>query len=850
MLDVRSDQTHAIPPRALLLGLSLITLAVCVASGVSLLDAPWIQGDEIIFIADNSDVTGAGRPEALWQRCIRIFSHTHEDLYQPFTILTYALEWAAWPPLWRVPGIRLTDVLIHCLNAILLWAALSRLLALFDVGAPIARLGVSWALSLLWAAHPMLVGAYAADMGRTHLLSSTFTLIALLFQLTALSTGRSGWQWAGLLALLLAMLNKPVVGWAVVILALEALRKGARVWREPHVYAAAGLCAFFAWLTLATTRGTLLLEDSPLPVFGAPLPRALLGLGVYLRNLAAPWGVTPWYPPDIHTDVSNPLAWLGATFCVVALFVLMWSLRWAETRVASLGIFWFFANWLPLSGFVTARVFAAQDRYMYLPLMGLCLSAATLFVSWIGRIQPVATLRVIAVGAAAMMAAALALPLNRELCETARSTLTRALATLSKNPNDPRVMEFVAVAYDFGNHRPTLEARLPAPPDFSAESLNALRLATQLAELGPQHFADANSRAAFHRRVSFVLWSNGLFELALGQALRASEFEPNARLTWLRLAHAYRALERFDEARATYERIEQLLTPASPDYALRLTEFGDLLLSRFEDAGAALTRFRSALATPQLDAQTRVLATLGQARCEVLAGQGIEGYRLASAILRVQPDNLGAKATIALYHLLSHQWEEAIVAYQEILAVLPNDYDSLRSLHEACARIGDWRRAIAAWESAIEVDPNQVIFRSYWVWALACGSDPEAIAWANRLLEVDTGNRFACLAQMLVAVRAGRVDEALRWIEASRAGRELPRARELLRAESTVGLLLERNELPSDAQVVLAALGAEVGRSDVARQMLDDYLRDPQAPAEEAARALLSRLPSSAPASQ
>lgn len=845
--DSSVPASSRVPNRAINLGLGLVLLAVCVAAGVSMLGAPWIQGDEIIFIADNGDVTGAGRDEALWQRCIRIFTHTHEDLYQPFTILTYALEWAAWPPLWRIPGIRLTDVLIHALNAVLLWAALRRLLDLFEVGAPAARTGVGWAFALLWAAHPMLVGAYSADMGRTHLLSTTFTLLALLFQIAALRDKQGSWYLAAFFALALAMLNKPVVGWVVVVFSLEWFRRGSTAFRQPYLFAVAALCGFFAWLTLTTTRGTLLLEDSPLPVFGEPLPRALLGLGVYLRNMAAPLGVTPWYPPDIATNWLNPLVWLGAGFIVVVLLFIARVWRKPEWAPVAIGLIWFLVNWLPLSGIVSARVFAAQDRYMYLPMMGLLLALTTCIVQSIGRAQPLANMRAIAAGAVAMIAAAIVLPFDRTLCEASRSTLARALTTLSKYPNDPRVMEFVAVAYDFGSHRQTPESSAPNPPDWQVETINALRMAANLAETGPQYFADANSRAAFHRRISFVLWANGLYEASLSQAHRAFDFEPNSRLTWLRIAHALRAMEQFNEARAAYERLEQLVTPQSPDYAIRLTEFADLLLSRFEEPGAALPRFRKALDSGQLDAATRVLATIGLARCEVLAGQGVEGYRLALGVLRVQPDNLDAVATIALYHLLSHHWEDAVTAYQQVLASAPNDYESLRGYNEACARIGAWKQAVIAWETAIAVEPNQIVYRSYWVWALACANDPEAATWANRLLELNVGNRFACLANALLATRAERIDDALQWIVAAQRGEELPRARELVRAESAMSLMLERNELPVDAALPLAALMAANEKRNEALKLLDTYVNGEKPRLAEAAKRLAAEIQASAP---
>src|SRR5262245_41726591 len=112
----------------------LLTLALAVAivaavrwTGSPRLDAPWIQGDERIFIANNGDVTGAGHSESLGSRLVGIFLHRHEDLYQPVPIATYAIEWDLWGP-HRVFFMRQTDVLLHAATALLLWSVLATLL--------------------------------------------------------------------------------------------------------------------------------------------------------------------------------------------------------------------------------------------------------------------------------------------------------------------------------------------------------------------------------------------------------------------------------------------------------------------------------------------------------------------------------------------------------------------------------------------------------------------------------------------------------------------------------------------------------------------------------------------------
>ena len=97
----------------------VIVLSV-LSAGMPLMDAPWLIGDEHVFIANNSDVTGQGRTEPFSQRLLGIFTKPHEDLYQPIPILTYAIEWqvsGGKPLVTRRTAIETTGstrFLIHC----------------------------------------------------------------------------------------------------------------------------------------------------------------------------------------------------------------------------------------------------------------------------------------------------------------------------------------------------------------------------------------------------------------------------------------------------------------------------------------------------------------------------------------------------------------------------------------------------------------------------------------------------------------------------------------------------------------------------------------------------------------
>jgi Tfp pilus assembly protein PilF len=812
--------------RYAVVGLALVLVVAAYLAGAPGLDAPWIVGDEYLFIADNPDVTGEGRREPLWWRCVQIFGHVHGDLYQPVPIFTYALEWALWGEQ-RVFFMRQTDVLLHALNGLLLWAVLYQLLHRLRPSTARAPTVLAWGLAMLWALHPTLVIAYAADMGRTHVLSGTFALASLLLHLRALDTRRWPPFIAAIVALILAMMSKAVVGWIGLILVLEWALLGLRATlRSPRIYIIAAICAAFALLTLYTSKQAGLIADSQLALFGDPISRSVLAVWIYLRNVVAPLGqLSTWYLSDIRTSWSYPLVWLGVLLTAAGVAVTLWTARKPSIRGVAIGLVWFAALLLPVIGVVGGRAAAAQDRYLYQPLMGLMLALGTLLATRIAGVRSAGNRVRTGIFLGIAMPVCLAMLIHdRRLCYDARDTLRRAERVARLNPDDPRATENLAIAHSFDYTHGASRPRDTQPDDLLARFRQTLLQAVALSDTRPQYFLGPADRAAFHRRISYQLWLAGFFEDSLEQARHAHDFEPEAPLTWLRLAHAYRSLERWDEARQAYRKLESVLTADDPDHAARLVEFGDLLLHRFDEPGQALQKYRQALTNPNIAPQVWTLATLGRARCEVLAGEGLRGLQLAQEVLARQPDRLDAWEIIALYHLRSHHWQDATRVYTAILQRSPTYYDALRGFHEVCVQTGRYRDAALAWDAALHYAPGVPPFQAYLVWSAAVADDESAPQMADALLEIAPNNRFACLARMLLAIRANDVELALVWIQSARTGAALPEARELLRAAETLHLMAEREELPPEAALAEAALRIARGNNAKAAELLDAYL--------------------------
>ena len=115
-------------------------------------------------------------------------------------------------------------------------------------------------------------------------------------------------------------------------------------------------------------------------------------------------------------------------------------------------------------------------------------------------------------------------------------------------------------------------------------------------------------------------------------------------------------------------------------------------------------------------------------------------------------------------------------------------------------------------------------YRSFRVWALACSGAEDTITWANELLADDPDNPLACLAQMLNALRAGEITEAVEWVRRAGSGRPIPKARELERAVAALTLLGQQEQLPVEKAIIVGVLYLTDNRRVLARDVLTRFL--------------------------
>ena len=245
-----------------------------------------------------------------------------------------------------VPGFVAFNVLVHAGNAALLFAILKRL----------ASTRAALLAALLFALHPVQTEAVTYVSGRSTSLAATFALGSLL----AWMQGR---RWLSPALFVLALGVKEYVA----VLPLALILVDPKRWREVKLHLA--VLAAIAAVVLATPTYRHLLVTSL-------EARALLDQ-IRTQIDALFWLCGQVVRPDLlNADPMLPVrsSWsLDLAAKGIAILVLLASAwRWPALRF---GVFWFFL-WLLPTNSLLPRLDVANDRQLYLPLIGVAFLVA------------------------------------------------------------------------------------------------------------------------------------------------------------------------------------------------------------------------------------------------------------------------------------------------------------------------------------------------------------------------------------------------------------------------------------------------------------------------------------------
>lgn len=277
-------------------------------------------------------------------------------------------------------GWHLANVILHLLNAFLIWRLFAKL-----------RIPLAWIGGLLFCIHPVLVESVAWVSELKNTLSLPFLIGAMICYINFDEWGKiSDVVWAFVLFILAILCKSAVIMFPVVILLYCWWKRGLKF--EDFLYAIPffAVSAFFAWLTIHFQFGRAIGSEtiplgSLLSVEGFKSRIAISGMAVwfYLYSCVFPFGLMPIYP-RWEVIPAKPLQFI-AWPAVAVVFFLLWTQRRTWGKHALFGLGFFLINLVPVLGFVTMsymRITWVADHFLYIPVIGI-IGLATAVVGYL-----------------------------------------------------------------------------------------------------------------------------------------------------------------------------------------------------------------------------------------------------------------------------------------------------------------------------------------------------------------------------------------------------------------------------------------------------------------------------------
>jgi tetratricopeptide (TPR) repeat protein len=330
--------------------------------------------DDDEYVTDNPMLTDTNGLHEIW-----CSAHTQSQ-YFPLVYTTFRLEHALWGlnPL----GFHLVNILLHGLNAALVWIILKRL-----------KVPGAWLAAAIFALHPVQVESVAWISELKNLESLFFYLLALLAWMKfAEGKGWRAWACYGLAlgAYLLALFAKTTACTLPAALALALWLRGQRLgWARaaqilPFAVIGLGLGLVTVWWEkhLGDFKDSFDLSFSFLQR-GLIASRAVW---FYAGKLAWPVDLTICYP-RWEINAGDPAQYVPGIACL-AVAVLLWVWRKKIGRGVIAGVIFFVAALSPLLGFIVEGAFHytfVADHYQYGADAGLMAVFAAAGWRWFGK---------------------------------------------------------------------------------------------------------------------------------------------------------------------------------------------------------------------------------------------------------------------------------------------------------------------------------------------------------------------------------------------------------------------------------------------------------------------------------
>jgi tetratricopeptide (TPR) repeat protein len=647
---------------------------------------------------------------------IDMFTPRAGESYQPLRVFSYAIDYKLWGL--RPAGYHAMNILLHALAACLLFlalrSALPKLRTPHKLAPHAALLG-----ALLWALHPVNVESVAWIASRKYVLLGNFAFLAWL----AFSDGR---RWTAYSATLCAILSSPFGIALPPLLVLYDYCCSEQ--RDPRAFVReswrhhlallvilAILLPILWWvLVVGDARGErTAVEGVGLWSTGLTMLRVLVD---YARNLILPLWLNAKYVNHID-GLGSPKVWLG----LLGLCGIGWACWRAWKKDDKLPLFmaaWFFIAWAPVSNIVPISTTMA-DRYLYLPIVGLCAGFALLLGRWPRS------------GGVSVAIFAILAFLRVGVWQNSETLWSDSLAKDESN----------AVAHC--NLGRALEKR-----QAKQEAIECYLRAIQL---------DPNE-PGIHSNIGHLLNTDGRYHEAIPHLQRALALNADFTPGLINMGNALSEIGRAAEALPYLKK-----AVAMQDSGANRLSYGTGLL-RAGQHQAAIAEFQAAIQrSPQL---TEAHNNVGVALINLKRHD--EAIPWFESALAVDPGYVVAVHNIANAHHAMGRHQQAVAQYQKALQLDPGYAPALGAMATALQAMGRVPEAIALCRQAVDRQPGsaELWFQLALVQSKTPDTVPEAVKAYQRVIAIQPSARAHNNLGTLL-LNAGQVGPAIVQFEAA-----------------------------------------------------------------------------------
>jgi tetratricopeptide (TPR) repeat protein len=525
---------------------------------------------------------------------------------------------------------------------------------------------LAFAITLLWALHPLQTEAVSYAIQRVESLMSLFFLLTLYCFIRSVEAPRPRiWQVCAIVACLLGAATKEVIALAPILVLLydRTFIAGsfAAAWRQRWRVHVALACT---WVFLAAMIASTGWNRNGTSGFDIGVPPSAYWLTQFEAVTRYLW-LSFWPHPLVfeygtfwvrQASVALPNALLVVPLVVATLVAL-----WRRPVLGFLGA-WFFGILAPTS-IMPGRIQMIVEHRMYLPVAALITLAAVGMAARFGR-----------AGLMALLAWACALGcLTESRNRVYHDAYSLWTDTVAKRPDNDRAHN------NLGNA--LLDRGLIA--DAIAHYQTALRLKPDYPEA--------------HSNLGNALLKAGRGPEAIVECQKALQLEPAYAKAHNNLANALLEAGRIQEALTHYHAAVHL-KPGDPKNHYNLGNAW-LKAGRLRDA---IAEYKTALTLQPDDAEARY--NLGNSLLQAdRVPEAIEQYGLA---LRLNPGYLDAHTNLGNALLQVERVSEAVAQFEAVLQAQPNYAAGHNNLGAALFHVGRTADAIHEFQTALRLKPD------------------------------------------------------------------------------------------------------------------------------------------------